>query len=105
MDWNEIAQLVGYADEEQMLRDMYHQLHLSVNEIADKLGSGKATILRRMKMYGIEVRGRGGANNQSHKRALLHLLDQRFVRSNPSQDVAKVINAHQSTVWKYLKGR
>lgn len=103
VNWDDVAQLVGYTNEEQMLFDMYHTHHLSISEIAEKLGSGKATIRRRMTMYELDRRTRGGANNKSNKRVLLHFLDQRYVQAAPGSELAHVINSHPSTVWKYLK--
>jgi AcrR family transcriptional regulator len=102
MDWNAFAETIGYRDEEKMLRDMYYNHGLSLNEIADKLGVGKATIRGRMGMYDMQRRKRGGPNNQSLKRVALHLMDQRRVRSESIVEVAKAVSAHPSTVWKYL---
>jgi predicted transcriptional regulator with HTH domain len=103
-DWNSIAQLLGYENEEQMLYDMYHRNQLPLSQIAEKLGSGRATIRRRLELYEIQRRPRGGANNQSNKRVLLHLMDQRYVRSALGNEIAHVVNSHPSTVYKYLRG-
>jgi len=102
-DWDTVADLLGYPDEAEMLKDMYCTLELSLDEIASKLGSGKATIRRRMDIYGIERRSRGGPNNLSHKRVVLHFLDARMVRNASINDLARLTESHPSTVWKYLK--
>jgi transposase len=103
VDWNSIAQMFGYKDERSMYIDLYHNQHMSLSDIADRLDSGRATIRRRMQVCEVSRRGQGGPNNPSHKRALLHLLDQRFVRSAPITAIAHTIDAHISTVWKYLR--
>lgn len=104
VDWNTIAQMLGYTNEKQMLYDMYHRNRLPIQDIAERLGSGRATIRRRLEMHDIIRRARGGANNQSNKRVLLYLLDQRFVRTAPFNLLAHVVNSHSSTVRKYLRG-
>jgi hypothetical protein len=87
-----------------MLCDLYHTQHLSLQTIAEKLKTNKYTLLHRMDMNNIPRRSRGGANNKSNKRILLHMLDQRFVRCSPVNEVAKLINSHPSTVWKFTRG-
>jgi hypothetical protein len=103
-NWDSLADTLGYRDEEHMLSDMYLNQGFSLSLIADKLGNGKATIRRRLSLYNIERRSRGGANNPSLRRLYLHLLDQRWVYSASKKEVAQVIEAHPSTVWKYMKG-
>ena len=102
--WNEIATTIGYKDEEQMLYDMYIKQRLSLITIGEKLGSGKATIRNRLIFYNIDRREKGGPNNPSQKRLFLHLLDQRYVRTTSKRDIAKLLDSHPSTVWRYLKG-
>jgi len=104
IDWESIASIFGYGSETAMLYDLYVSQRLSVQTIASKLDTKKSTVLRRLELCNIPRRSRGGANNKSHRKELLHLLDQRFVLTAPVNEVAHVIDAHPSTVWKYVRG-
>ena len=102
-DWNRLAEALGYIDEEEMLRDLYEEEGLSYNRIAKKLGAARWTISRRLTLYGIEKRARGGPNNVGRIKNKLHLLDQRLVFRSPLTKIAKLLGGHTTTIYKYKK--
>ena len=103
-DWDNLARMLGYTDEEEMLRDLYEEERFSIAQIARKLGAGHATIARRMGIYDIAKRRRGGPNNRPKQTARLHMLDQRLIWSSSSAQIARLLDMHVSTVWKYKFG-
>jgi hypothetical protein len=104
-EWDTLANTLGFRNEKHLFDYLYHIEHMSLDMIANRLGVGKATVARRLSLLGIAKRTRGGANNLSKQRWLLHLLDQRFVFQNTSTKLAKLIHTDPSTVWKYRYGR
>ncbi len=104
-NWDEIAILLGYADEEEMLKDLYAKRLFSLHQIASKLGVGSTTIARRLSYYDIAKRKPGGFQNRAPARKKLHLLDQRLVFSKTIGWLADYLNVHRTTVWKYKNQR
>lgn len=99
--WKPISDALGYADEREMLVDLYEKQELGVDVIAKTLGFSKNNVRRRLSMHGIKVRGRGGANNiGSHMLQgasddeLLHL-----------RECAVKYDVHYSTVYKERRRR
>lgn len=103
-DWDRVAQTLGYINEQQMLIDFYENEEMSISTIAEKLGAGTATIVRRLAINGVDKRKRGGANNVAKYKMKFHRMDQRVVLLQPIPVVAKMTNAHHSTVYKYRRG-
>lgn len=101
LDWQELADSLGYQDERQLWHDLYHTNKYSVSTIATKLGVSSGTIVRRMKNLAITRRHRGGPNNTAKFRKKLHLMDQRVVFTTPSSELAKQLGVHYVTVYKY----
>jgi hypothetical protein len=58
---NDLAELLGFKDEEDMLRQLYK--HHSIHQIAAKLGYSDFTIRARLVRAGVKMRPRGGANH------------------------------------------
>lgn len=102
-DWNGLAKIAGFTNEESMLHYMYVKEQLPIGEIARKLGVGPATIAHRLDKCKIEKRTRGGANNSIRVSKMLHRMDQRIVFGMKDTLLAVLVNAHPSTVYKYKR--
>jgi hypothetical protein len=61
--WDPIAHTLGYKHEVAMLLDLYVVQHLSMEEMARKLGYSKGNIRKRLTIMGVTIKGRGGPNN------------------------------------------
>jgi hypothetical protein len=87
---------------------MWHGLYIidgrKIGELSKTLGYGTATIQRRMKLCGIEVRQRGGANTPSRIAIAVWHLDPRYVRTAQPDEVAYIIDASVHSVYRILKG-
>ena len=103
LEWEELAKRLGYESEKQMLTNLYEEEGLSVKRVAEKLGAGPATILRRLGIYGINKRPRGGANSPAKQRLKLHLMDQRLLMSQSHTETAKQLGASYSVVYKHVR--
>lgn len=53
-------------DDPELLRELYHDEGLSLQEIGEQLGYDRTTIHRWMEHLGIERRGRGGGPKRTH---------------------------------------
>lgn len=102
-DWDGIAKTIGFADETSMLTYFYVKEQLSIVDIGVKLGAGAATIAQRLHKCKIQTRSRGGANNSHTKTRALFRMDQRLVFSMKETDLAKLVEAHQTSVYKYKR--
>ena len=102
-DWMTISRSLGFHGEKDMWKNLYIDRGLSVSKLAAALQVGTATVTRRMEMCGIERRERGGANGTSHHTRKLYYLDPRFVFLAPDDEVARLIGAHWSTVYKFKR--
>lgn len=102
-DWNGIAKMIGFVDERAMLQCFYVDEALPITEIAKKLSCGPATVASRLVKNNIKARPRGGANNSHRISKKLFRMDQRLVFQLPDNELAKLVDAHQSTVYKYQR--
>ena len=102
-DWQQIAESLMFKDEKHMFETFYTEEGLSVNEIADRLNCGSATINRRMSAYDIVKRPRGGARKTADKRAILFYLDQRMVMAMPNKLLSEIYNMSYSVVYNYKR--
>lgn len=102
-DWGGIALYLGYKDELDMLMDLYLVKKLSSREIAEKVQMGQPTVLRRLRLAGIERRPRGGPQSTQRQWYKLHLLDQRWVFFTSLTKVAKALRVSVSLVYKFKR--
>jgi len=102
-DWGARALYLGYADELEMLTDMYVTKGMSCKEIATRLSMGQPTILRRLRLAGIERRSRGGPQASQRQWYRLHLLDQRYAMRAPLSKAAKRMRVSVSLIYKYRR--
>jgi transposase len=103
-DWGAIALYLGYKDELEMLLDMYVEQGLSCKEIATRVGMGQPTVLRRLRLAGIERRPRGGALSTQRLWYKLYLMDQRYVFWISLTVIARQLKVSISLVYKYKRG-
>jgi transposase len=103
-DWGAFALYLGYKDELEMLTDMYVTQGMSCKEIATRVGMGQPTVLRRLRLAGIERRPRGGAQSSQRLWYKLYLMDQRYVFWTSLSKLAKRLKISQSLVYKYRRG-
>lgn len=103
-DWGGIARSLHFADEREMLESFYLIEEMSISQIAQLLGAGQATIVRRMNINNIQKRGRGGPNRAPVLVKKLFHMDQRLIFSAPPAYIARITRASQNAVYKYKKG-
>ena len=103
-DWGAKALYLGYEDELSMLTDMYVVKGMSAREIAERVEMGQPTVLRRLRLAGIERRPRGGPQAEQKQWARLHMLDQRRVFTTSLSKLAKELRVSQSLVYKFKRG-
>lgn len=102
-DWDGLALYMGYKDEVDMLTDLYVRKGLSAREIGEKVEMGQPTVLRRLRLAGIDRRARGGPQSFQRQWMRLHLLDQRWVFFTSLSKVAKTLRVSVSLVYKYKR--
>lgn len=102
-DWTPYAKTLGYASEEEMLKDLYITQGFSAEDIATRLGFSRNNVRRRLTLLGVKFRARGGKNNLGN-RSLADVTDEELL-SNPFE-LAKAHDIHVSTVFKerYRRG-
>jgi transposase len=103
-DWGAKALYLGYEDELSMLLDMYVTKGMSCREIAERVSMGQPTVLRRLRLAGIERRGRGGPQSEQRQWHRLHMLDQRYVFTESLSKLAKRLRVSVSLVYKFKRG-
>ena len=64
---DEIAQHLGFEDEDTMLIELYTRQGWSISELSKKIGYSYANMRNRLLRRGIELRGRGGDNRPTIK--------------------------------------
>ncbi len=103
-DWGAIALYLGYKDEREMLIDMYEVQGLSCKQIAERVSMGQPTVLRRLRIAGIDRRPRGGAQSSQRQWARLHMMDQRRVFGTGLSKLARQLKVSVSLVYKFKRG-
>lgn len=73
-NWQPIALSLGYAHEKEMLKSLYEEDNFSIKDLAKLLGFAAWSVRRRLMIYGIPLRSRGGPN-RTGKRSLLEVSD------------------------------
>jgi len=53
--WRELLHN-GYDSVTEMLTDMYHTQHMTLQQVADRLGVSKWAVARQMRLLGVEIR-------------------------------------------------
>lgn len=101
-DWTQMSMGLGYPNEEEMLRDLYIQQHMSIAQIAYALGYAYGNVYRRLCTLRIPMRPRGGANNNKR---ILECVSNTQLFNNPPALLAEEFAVHISTVFKekYLR--
>lgn len=102
-DWNVLAQSLCFRDERHMYEVMYEEEGRSVQEIADILQCGTATLNRRMHAYQIRKRPRGGARTASEKASVLFYMDQRVIMALSNKLLAELLNMSYSRIYSYKR--
>lgn len=96
--------IAGYPNKRAMLEALYVQEGLSIKQIAQRLGTGTATVERWMRLLGIPRRSRGGANSKAEVGWKIHRLDPRVVLRLSIRELAGLVQASESYCWKFIKG-
>jgi len=99
IQWNDVAQRLKYVDEVEMWNDLYVARGLSISKLALKLDISRNTVRDALDRVGIQLRGRGGPNNQK-----LEVTDELIedIRENGVTAVAKKLGLSYTTVYKRL---
>lgn len=100
-DWDAIAQEMCFENEKDMLTTLYERS--SISEIATLLKCGTATVQRRLTMYHIKKRARGGSNNSGLQKYKMFHVDQRVLMFMGLTYAAKYFRVAPSTIYKYKR--
>lgn len=100
-DWDEVAKTMCFENEKDMLVTLYERS--SISEIAAMLKCGTATVQRRLTIYGIKKRARGGSNNSGIQKYKMFHVDQRIVMFMGLTFAAKYFRVAPSTIYKYKR--
>lgn len=101
---DDLDPIAGYPNKKSMLEVLYVQEGLSINQVASRIGTGPATVERWMRLLGVPKRGRGGNNSQAKIGWRLHRINPRIVHSLSIRDLARLVQASESYVYKFRKG-
>lgn len=101
-NFNEHAQVLGYENEEEMVRELYLVKEMSSTLIGELLGTSYNTVLNLLKQYDIPTRTRGGANNT--KRILDLIPDSELFKAPPGE-LAEKYNCTKATVYNEKRRR
>lgn len=99
--WDVMARNMCFTDEKEMLTSLYE--NNSIAKIAILLNCGTATVQRRIGLYNLTPRKRGGPQTRSNLRYLLFHIDQRLVMNMGLTKLANRIRSNPSSVYKYRK--
>lgn len=95
--WLPVAHSLGFNNEKEMLEHLYNEAKFSLKEIEHVIGYSYISIRRRLMLYGIELRNRGGPHRTGRRRLLA--LSNSEVKFTPPNDLARKYNVHISTVF------
>src|ERR1700741_40105 len=101
---DDLEPIAGYANKRTMLEELYTHEGLAIREIAERLGVGTATVERWMVGLDIPKRGRGGDNMPAKLGWKIHRLDPRDITHMTVRDLARLVQASESYVWKFRRG-
>jgi transposase-like protein len=101
---DDLDPIAGYPNKKAMLEALYAEEGLSINQVASRIGTGPATVERWMRLLGVPKRGRGGNNSSAKIGWRLHRCDPRVVLGLPLRDLARLVQASESYVYKARKG-
>ena len=99
--WDILAKQLCFENERDMLTTLY--MSKSVSEIATMLKCGQATIHRRLGLYGIKLRQRGGAQGKGEQKYKLFHVDQRVIMFIGLTYAAKQLKVSNATLYKYKR--
>jgi len=102
-NWTDYARSIGYADEKDMLTDMYVIRELSLTQIADRLQCGTHTVNRHLNALNVTKRSRGGCNSQSNQTRKLFWLDQRIIHKLALNRLSQEVGVSPSMIYKYRR--
>ncbi len=94
--WNSEARALGFENEKEMLIDLYMLNNFSLTQIAKMLGYSYFAVRRRLIVWGISLRQRGGPNNNGNRR--LRYLTNEELHAN-TKLVATSYGVHIATVF------
>lgn len=97
--WDILARELKFRDEEDMLRCLYETN--SIPEIARMLKCGTATIHRRLEIYHIQKRKRGGPQVRASQRYKMFHVDQRLVMFLGLTVCSAKLKVSNSSLYKY----
>lgn len=101
--WSEEAETLGFLSERQMMESLYLVKRFSIRRISHLLGPAPTQIREKLLELGIEMRGRGGANNEGNLK-LAELTDAQLLE-RPSAALAHTHGVSPSTVIKERRRR
>lgn len=96
--WNPEAQTLGYENEREMLIDLYNEQNFSIGQIAEVIGYSAFSVRKRLMMFGVSLKSRGGPNNRRGKRRLIDVSDEELFGTSPAK-LAYAKNVHIATVF------
>lgn len=94
--WEQIAQVLGFISEEEMLRHLYVEQHFSIKQIERTIGYNSWTVRARLLRMGVEMRPRGGAH--SPVKRVLEDVPEKELFNLPVLDLVTTYGVHPSTV-------
>ena len=96
-DWDDIAVELGYSGTNEMWKELYERF--SLTQLSKRFAVGIPTIRQHLEAAGIEIRGRGGPNNQKIRdlKQAQALVDQYGVIH-----ASVALNVDPSTLYKAL---
>jgi len=100
---DDLDPIAGYSCKREMLNAVYTQEGLSIKTISNRIGVSTAAVERWMRLLGIPRRGRGGDNTKAEIGWRLHRIDPRVVHGLSIRDLARLVSASESYVWKFRK--
>ena len=108
IDWKPIAEKMGYKDGKAVVTDLYGNKKLSSEVVAAKIRdetreyiTGR-TIILYARMWGLEIRPRGGANNVSPYREKLSDLEGK-TETMTAKEVAAELEVSLTWAYRILK--
>jgi hypothetical protein len=109
--WDPIAVRLGFNNEAEMLKAMYVDQGLSIQQMIKKLGYAQNSIRTRLKEAGVNLKPRGGPNAQG-KTILKSLTNEELLKLKPvdllnaeNPDGSRKYNCTPNTLYKEKRRR